>query len=327
MSDRPVSLPTESGSFVSRHIWVAYLLLIVTMLFFAGTTVIGRAVRADIPPVGLVFWRSIIATAILLPFVASRLRDQLPLIQRHWKVLFAMGLAQTIGGQGVLYISLQTTTALNAGMITATQPAIILVLAWLVLGDAITWRQGLGILIAVIGAFTIISQGSVATFLGLDLVIGDLWVQLATVSWATYAILVKRAPPELNPFVLFVAMTAGAIVVLIPLYIGEMVLTGRTVPFNLLTAGTLLYVAGPGSILALVFLNTGIKHMGPGRASVFFYLVPVFTALLAIVLLGEVLHTYHFIAIALVFTGVFLAGRARRQPLRDRPPPNDLRAR
>ncbi len=56
MSDRPVSLPPESGSFVSRHIWVAYVLLIFTMLFFAGTTVIGRAIREDIPPVGLVFW-------------------------------------------------------------------------------------------------------------------------------------------------------------------------------------------------------------------------------------------------------------------------------
>ena len=312
MSDRPVPLPAESGSFVSRHIWVAYVLLTATMLFFAGTTVIGRAIREDIPPFGLVFWRSIVAMAVLLPFVAWRLREQLPLIRRHWKVLFAMGVAQTVGGQSVLYIGLQTTTALNAGMLTATQPAIILLLAWLVLGDTASWRQGLGILIAVIGALAIITRGSVTTLLGLDLVVGDLWIQLATVSWASYAILVKRAPPELNPFVLFVAMTAGALVVLTPIYVGEMVVTGRTVPFDLVTLVTVLYIAGPGSILALVFLNTAIKYIGPGRAGAFFYLVPVFTALLAIGLLGETFQTYHLIAIAFVFTGVYIASRSRR---------------
>ena len=175
-----------------------------------------------------------------------------------------------------------------------------------------SWRQGLGILIAVIGALAIITRGSLTTLLDLDLVVGDLWIQLATISWASYAILVKRAPPELNPFVLFVAMTAGALVVLTPIYVGEMVVTGRTVPFDLVTLVTVLYIAGPGSILALVFLNTGIKYIGPGRAGAFFYLVPVFTALLAIGLLGETFQAYHLIAIAFVFTGVYIASRSRR---------------
>ena len=98
---------------------------------------------------------------------------------------------------------------------------------------------------------------------------------------------------------------------MIPLYAGEILFTDLRVEFNLLTIGSVLYIGLLGSVIALVFLNVAIAHIGPVRAGVFFYLITVFTALFGILLLGESLHLYHLVGVALVFGGVYLSTRAR----------------
>lgn len=55
MSESPPPAPQERVGFVARHGWAPYLLVTMTMLFFASNNVIGRAIREDIPPMGLVF--------------------------------------------------------------------------------------------------------------------------------------------------------------------------------------------------------------------------------------------------------------------------------
>ena len=87
---------------VRRNPWLPYLLVTLTVLFFAGNSIVGRAVRDDVPPMGLTFWRSVIALAVLLPFVMAPLRRQWPLVRRHWKLIMLLGAAQSAGGQALL---------------------------------------------------------------------------------------------------------------------------------------------------------------------------------------------------------------------------------
>lgn len=312
MADRPSVGEQYGQGFVARHVWAPYLLLTMTMVFFSGSILVGRVIREDIPPLGLVFWRNVVAAAVLLPFMVPRLRVELPMLVRHWKVVVVLGITNSLTGQALLLLSLHTSTAINVGLIHATQPVIILTLAWVVLRDRVTLRQSIGVGVALIGVIAIVSRGQATILLTLDFVIGDLWILLAMVSWAIYAVLVKRVPGELHPFVLLLAIAATGGVVMLPFYLGEAVLLGATMPVNLFSVSTVLYYSVVNSILGIVFFNIGIAHIGPGRAGVFFYLVPVTTALGAVVLLGEEIQFYHLVGSMCALSGVYLAGRSAK---------------
>ena len=141
--------------------------------------------------------------------------------------------------------------------------------------------------------------------------VGDLWVQVAFVNWATYNVLVKRAPPELNPFVLLQAISITGIIAVLPFFIGEILLFDRHVEFNSITLATVLYFGVFSSIIAMIFLNAGIKRLGPGPAGAFLYLVPLLTAVLAVATLGETFRLYHLVGAAFVFYGVYLTSGRR----------------
>jgi drug/metabolite transporter (DMT)-like permease len=309
MSDPPTT--PDASSFIERSPWLPYVALALSMTFLGGSVVLGRAIRADIPPMGLVFWRNFIAVIVILPFVYAPLRQQLPLLLRHWKLLLLIGFTNSISGQALLLLGLHSSTAVTAGLINATVPAITVVVAWLLLRDTIVNRQGFGFVIALVGVAVIVVRGDIGTLLGLQFVLGDFWVQVAAVSYATNSVLIKQAAPELNPFVLFTGSTLGGLTLIIPLYAGEMLFTDARVEFNLITVVTVLYYAIFSSILALSFLIFGIKRIGPNRASPFSYIVPVLTGVMAIAFLGETFEIYHAAGIVLVLGGVYLASEMR----------------
>ena len=291
--------------------WLPYLALALAMTFLGGSVVLGRAIRADIPPMGLVFWRNFIALLLILPLVYAPLRRQLPILLRHWKLMMLIGLANSISGQALLLVALHESTAVTAGLINATGPAITVIVSWLLLRDTIVWKQGLGLVVALIGVAVIVLRGDLNVLLGLQFVLGDVWVQVTAVSYATGGVLIKRAPPELNPFVLFVGQTFSGLVLIVPFYVAEILLTDSRVEFNPLTIATVFYYAIFSSILALSFLIYGIKRIGPNRASAFYYVIPVLTGVMAIAFLGEVFELYHAAGIVLVLGGVYLASRMR----------------
>ena len=306
----PPATPGVSG-FIEHSPWLPYIALALSMTFLGGSVVLGRAIRADIPPMGLVFWRNFIAVIVILPFVYAPLRQQLPLLLRHWKLLLAIGFTNSISGQALLLLGLHNSTAVTAGLINATVPAITVVVAWLLLRDTIVKRQGLGFVIALVGVAVIVVRGDLGTVLGLHFVLGDFWVQVAAVSYATNNVLIKRAPPAVNPFVLFAGSTFASLALIVPFYAGEIVLTDDRVDLNLITVATVLYYAIFSSILALSFLMFGIKHLGPNRASTFSYIVPVLIGVMAIAFLGETFEPYHAAGIVLVLGGVYLASEMR----------------
>ena len=300
---------------VSRNtVLAAYLLLGIAALCWSGNTIVVRAVHAEIPPFGLAFWRSILTILVLFPFFLPRWRQQLPILRGHWKLVIVLGLTQFVGGQAFMFLALQTTTAVNAGLLNATEPIMTVLVAWLLIGERFNRWQGLGIMMALTGVVIIVLRGDLERLLVLRFVPGDLWIQLSMLNWAVYAVLLKKwAPAGLHPFVLLFAMPIPACVTLLPLYVAEMTFTGRMIDLSWGTAAVVAYLTLFGTVIGVVFSNVGIARIGPSRAASFNYLIPVFTAVLAVVLLGERFQNYHFGAIVLVFSGVWLANRAHRR--------------
>ena len=278
------------------------------MLFYSMGFIVGRAIRDEVPPIGLVFWRAAIACLLLAPFIYPQLRVQLPLMLTHWRLFLGLALTQSVLGQGLLFASLHTTTAINVGLLQTLQPVIILFLVMALFSERIRLRQGIGTAVALLGVVVTIARGDPDVLLALSFVPGDILILIGTASWAVYSILVKQTP-TLSPLVLFFGITAVGGVMLLPLYLIETFVFGLTVPLNWSAAGAIGYVATINGIAALTLVNIGILHLGPARAGVFYYLIPVFGAVLAILLLGEVFQPFHALGMALVLLGVYLASQ------------------
>jgi drug/metabolite transporter (DMT)-like permease len=305
--------PNETRRPFARFLQIAtspHLTAAVAMLLWAFSTIVARYVRDDVPPMGLSFWRTALAFVILLPFVAGRLRTHAEIILRHWKILFALGAMLILGGNAMLFLALQYTIAINAAVLNSTEPVIIIVVAWLLFRDPVGWPQAAGITLSLIGVLALIGRGDLDVLARLDFNQGDLIVMAAYVSWAFYAVLLRRAPRELDHLTTLALILGFGSVALFPVYLIEE-FAFRPTYFTWTALISMVILAVLSSLLGLLMWNRAVTALGPGRAGIYIHLIPAYTIVLAIVLLGETLELFHIAGIALIATGIAVSSRGR----------------
>jgi drug/metabolite transporter (DMT)-like permease len=282
---------------------------VIAVLFWASAIVVGRGIHEIVPAVGLTFWRSTLAAVILLPFAWRHMRTDAVMFRRRWKLLALMSAALWTVGSTAMFLGLHFTTAVNAGLVNATEPVVIVLIAWALYRDRVTPRQALGIAISFCGVAVLMVSGQDGQALAPRT--GDLLVLLAVCSWSLYVVLFHRIGHELHPMTLLFALMFFAAIQLLPLYLLETALV-QPVVFDAATVWSILYLSVVASILAVLCWNRAILGMGHSRTGLFVHLMPVFTVLLAMMFLGEVLHLYHLAGIALIGFGLYLTTVARR---------------
>ena len=275
------------------------------MLCWAGSIVVVRDVAGIVPPAAMSFLRCVLALIILYPICRRSLHSQLPLMRKHWKIIGLQGVLLFIGGNGMLVVGLQFTSAISGALINSAEPVVIVAVAWVMFRDRLTTVQWIGVVISMIGVLYLIGRGDVSVFLSFDLNIGDVFVLISIVSWAFYAVLMRRVPRELDRLnLVFGILVAGAIVVF-PFWILENIFYKAT-PLIWETVWTTGFNAVFASILALFWWNHTVEKLGPGRAGLFVHLIPVYTVVLAMSLLGEQPYLFHAIGIGLIAIGIVL---------------------
>jgi len=304
--------PADDRSLFDREI-LAYAIIIGASLIFASNHVIARYLGGVIPPMGFVFWRMLIGAAAILPFAGWGLIAQRRLILRHWKLFALMGLLFVPIGNGGIYAAYTFTTAINGGVVSAVQPVLTVLLSALLWRDLINGKQGIGIVIAIVGVLAIIARGDPQTILSLEFNIGDLLMLGATAAVALHNVLLRRVPREISVPQLMIAIQLFGLVVATPLYILETIYI-RPVPFTGEAVASLLWVGIAVTALAVALTNTAIRRLGPNKASISNYMRVLFTAVLAILLLGESFEGYHMFGLVAVIGGVFLMTRGRSVP-------------
>ncbi len=293
----------------------AYLLLCATALFWAGNMVVARAMRHDISPIAMAFYRWLIAGLILTPFVLSELRDKLPVIRRASKVLFVLGLIGVSTFNTISYAAMRHTSANTGALFNSTVPIWILLLSWLVLREPMALRQALGVIVSMLGVVLIVTRGALATITTLSFNAGDLWLLGAMAMWAVYTLLLRWKPAELSTPGFLACIIMFGLPLLAAAYAIELA-WGRRFDLNLQTAATLAYYGVFPSVLAYLFFNRGVEVLGAARAGVFVHLVPVFGFVLSALFLDEPPQWFHFTGIALVFCGIWLCNAVRTVPVR-----------
>jgi drug/metabolite transporter (DMT)-like permease len=289
---------------------LAYLLLTLTALFWAGNAIVGRALHSSVQPVTLAFWRWALAALFLLPFAWKHLRRDWRTLAFHWPVMLVLSLLGISSFNTILYHAAHTTTATNIALIQTALPAMILFLGFTLFGDRVSRIGLLGMTLTVAGAVITVIHGDIAFLRVAQFVAGDVWMLVAVFLYALYSVLLRKAPRVHALSFLTATFIVGA-TALLPLYFWEWQTKGAPIMTPGLVAGA-LYVAVFPSIFAYLFWNHGVATVGAGTTGLFNCLIPVFAAILAFVFLGERLHAYHVVGLALIVTGFLLFSRARR---------------
>jgi drug/metabolite transporter (DMT)-like permease len=300
-------MPQQSSR---RAVGLAWAGLLVASLFWAGNALVARAFHDAIPPFTLAFWRWSLALAILLPFVARPMwehRSQL----RHagWRLLLVSALGISTFSV-LLYFAARTTVAINLTLLNTCLPLATFIGAGVLLNEWPPRRAWLGLAVATVGLLVLIGQGQWSQLAGLSFNPGDLIMLVAVLDWALYTLLLRRWSPyfQLPPLVLLGALVLCGVPLLLPFYLMELA-SGQTFERSVDNLAAILYTGICASLLAYLLWNQGIRVLGVAKAVLTNYLMPVFTALLGYLLLGEGLQAYHWFGGALIFAGLLLATR------------------
>ncbi|MGD0723203.1 MAG: DMT family transporter [Roseiarcus sp.] len=286
------------------------LLLSLTALMFAGHSVAGRLAVGEISPMTLTCARWGLA---LIPLGLARrghfARD-LAILRGRWMFTIAMGALGLTAFNALFYTAAHRTSALNLSILQGAIPAFVLIGARLVFGAKVRNLQAFGAFVTMVGVVAIASRGDLARLLALGFNGGDLMMVLACVFYAGYTVGL-RDRPTIGGLGFFAALAAVAFVTSIPL-LGVEIAGGGFIQPSGKGIAVLLYAALFPSLIAQIFFMRGVELIGPGRAGVFVNLVPVFGALLAVLLLGEAFAPYHAVALVLVVAGITIAERSAR---------------
>lgn len=284
--------------------------LVAATMLWSGNFVVGRAIRGEIEPLALNFWRWTIAALVLAPFVWRSFAQQWPLFRRHWLFVAMLGLTGLAIPHTCSYYAVQTTTPVNALLILIMMPVFVALGAWRFLGQRIAALQWTGIALALVGAASILVRWDLGVLMHLRFNRGDLWMLPAVACASAHTLLLKKTPAGMAQGPLLLASMLAALLAMAPL-------VAWTGVAHLAAIASLwpaaLYIGIFASAAAFFLWNRGVVRIGPERAAPLTYMMPLYASLLATVFLGEAVQPYQVAGGALVVAGLWLS-RSRRKP-------------
>ena len=288
---------------------IAAALATTATMMWGTPPVISRALSVAVPPLTLAYSRWAVGLLVLLPFVWRRLPSEWPKLRPHAGSLTLLAVFM-ITGTTLSTLAVYYTTATNAVLVNAIQPAVTAVVAFVVTRERLKPIQALGVACAFAGIVAMISRVDLSVLTSLDIAVGDLIMLCAVLGWSLYAVFLHRRdflpPPDI---LLFFIAVVGA-VLLLPLLALELYFVGGF-EFRPVYGLAMLYLAIFPTVVATLCWNQAIHTLGANRAAIFTNLIPVFGAGFAMLFLGERLYYYHLIGAVLVFAGILLATRRR----------------
>jgi drug/metabolite transporter (DMT)-like permease len=275
----------------------AVVALVLATLMWAGNYVVGQVAVQTMSPVSLTWLRWVLAAVPLLLLAQVLERPDWRAVARVWRRLLVLSVLGVGGYTLLLYAALQFTSALSASLINAANPAVMVLLAALILRERMGWRGIVGLLLGLVGVLVIVTNGAVASIFSLKPNPGDLLMVGAIVVWSLYTIFGKGL--ALPPITATAAQAVIAAVLLTPVAL----LTGASWPRDAPTLWALLFIAVFPSIGSYALWNTALTKVRPGQAGLYLNLITVFTVLISVIL-GATLTLPQVLGGLLVFAGV-----------------------
>ena len=287
-----------------------YLYPLLAILIWAGNTVVNKLAVGVIFPAEIGFYRWLLAGILFTPFLLKPVLVNWAMIKPNLGKIFILGVLGMAVYQSLAYFAATLTSATNMGIILSLMPMMALTLSITSLGNRLTTGALMGAVLSFSGVLVVVSAGSLSALIEHGVNVGDAMMLVATLAYAVYSTLLKKWQLRMPPLQLLYLQVWVAIIVLLPLFIlsPKVGLSPGNIPL-------ILYACIPTSMVAPLMWMHAISRLGPSRTTLFFNLLPIVTALIAAVVLGERLALYHLLGGALTLGGVVLAERWKT-PLR-----------
>ncbi len=289
------------------------LLMVLTALFWSGAFITGKIAVGEFPPLTLSFFRFLFALPfIFLIFWRMEPRKLLP-SRGQWWPLFVLGAIGTFGYHALFFTCLKYTTAINSSLIGATNPMLTALLAAIFFHERLSPLRIAGIVMSFFGVFFVVTRGDWAMLLHFRFNPGDLLMLAAVGCWAVYSLLGKVYMKRfsLSPLMVTAYTFTVCVVLSIPFVIWE---GGHFAIAQVSLVGWLsvLYMSIFASVLGYLIHMNAVRRIGAPRAAMFINLVPVFTIIQSILILGEAFSVFQFIGACVIIAGVYLATRPEK---------------
>ncbi|MGB0864991.1 MAG: DMT family transporter [Granulosicoccaceae bacterium] len=287
-----------------------YLLLVLTTLFWGGNAVAGKFAVGQIDPLLLTFFRWLFGALCFAWLAKSHITRDWPVLRQHLWVLLGLGMVGFTLFNLLLYSGLQYTSAINVTIEQASIPLLILLLNRCFFAQAIVKAQWLALVLATVGVVITVSRGDPVSLLQGQLNRGDGMMVLACVCYAAYSVGL-RYKPDVHWSGVMLLMACGALLLCSPVVVYQFFNNGLYAPTPTGWVVVVYAVVFP-TVCAQLFYLRAVSLIGSNRAGLFINLVPVFAAVLAVLLLAERLHFYHLVGFSLVLGGIALSERTSR---------------
>ena len=283
---------------------LAYILLVLTTIFWSGNFIVGKAATIyDIPPFSLNFYRWLFAGIILLPFTFKEIILKKNYIKENIGLFIILGITSITVFNSIVYYSLYFTQVITGVLMIPTIPVWIILISSLLKIEKTNIYQIFGILLSLIGVVAIITKSDLEVIKGLEFNKGDLSIIVAMFSWAIFSTLLKKKKLKVSQITLLQVVIIFGLIFLTPIYFIELLLGNYIIldkPFFL----TLAYVVIFPGLLSFLFWIKGISVIGANRSGIFLHLMPIFGSVFAIIIFKEKIMFYHLIGAMFIIFGI-----------------------
>ena len=292
-----------------RKINFAYIFLFLAVLFWSGNFLVGKyASYHQIPPFSLNFYRWLFAWLILIPFTYNEIILNKNYIINNYKFFILLGITSVTVFNSIVYYSLNFTQVISGVLMISTIPVMIMFISSILKIEKANKFQLIGVALSFLGVITIITKANLDVLRNLNFNKGDLTMVVAMLSWATYSALLKVKKHNVSQLCLLQIIISFGLLFLIPVYIFEFILGYRieiSLPFTL----TLIYVVLFPGLLSFICWIKGISLIGPNRSGIFLHLMPILSAIMAMIIFDERFMFFHVLGALFILSGILISNK------------------
>ena len=287
----------------------AYILLFLAALFWSGNFLVGKfASQYQIPPFSLNFYRWLFAWLILLPFTIQEILKKKNYILKNYKYFMILGITSVTIFNSIVYYSLNFTQVISGVLMISTIPVMIIFISSILKIEKTNIFQILGVTCSFIGVVLIITKANIEILMNLDFNKGDITMVFGMLSWATYSALLKKKKHEISQVTLLQVVISFGFIFLIPIYFVEYQMNYRLVLDNKFFIILTYVVLFPG-LASFIFWIKGVSLIGANRAGVFLHMMPILSAIMAMIIFNEKFMFYHMLGAIFILTGILLSNK------------------
>ena len=289
--------------------FLAYIFLLLTVTFWAGNFIVGKfASFYEVPPFSLNFYRWFFAWLILAPFTIPEIIKKKEYIINNYKLFIILGITSITIFNSIVYYSLNFTQVISGVLMISTIPVMIMFFSSILKIEKTNTFQIIGVVLSFVGVIIIITKANFEILKNLDFNKGDITMVVAMFSWALYSTLLKRQKYELSQISLLQVVISFGLIFLIPVYFIEYKIGFRInldQPFILILSYVVLF---PGLASFILWIK-GISLIGANRSGVFLHLMPILSAIMAMIFFNEKFMFYHMLGACFIISGILLSNR------------------